>query len=108
MSDQEIVEIAVWRDRECSHQIVEFDFPNSVCNQADTFLSEVNHFLIDNEYIENIHPNFLTNLEFSEVQAITCSKEIICDHYKVDRETKELEKIISRPRTMLICARDKS
>ncbi|EOL9342718.1 hypothetical protein NEN30_19590 [Escherichia coli] len=108
MLDQKIVEISVWRDRECSNQIVEFDLPDSVCNQADIFLSEVNHFLIDNEYIENSHPNFLTNLEFSEVLAITCSKEIICDHYKVDGETKELEKVISRSRTMIICARDKS
>ncbi|HIH4763185.1 hypothetical protein ACUTRI_19950 [Serratia sp. TSA_130.2] len=107
MLDQNLVEISVWRDRECSNQIVEFDLPDSVCNNADTFLSEVNNFLIDNEFIENIHPSFLTNLEFSEALAITCSKETICDHYKVDRETKELEKLISRSRKMIIYARDK-
>ncbi|EGJ4966456.1 hypothetical protein INB76_000444 [Escherichia coli] len=108
MLDQKFVEISVWRDRECSSQIVEFDLPDSVCNNADAFLSEVNSFLIDNEFIENIHPNFLTNLEFSEVLAIISSKDIICDHYKVDRETKELEKVISRSRKMIICARNKS
>lgn len=105
MSDHNFVEIAVWRDRECSQQIVEFDLPDTACNSIDIFLSEVNKFLIDNQYIENIHLNFLTNLEFSEVLAITCSKEIICGHYRVNRETKELENIISRVKSMLICAR---
>lgn len=38
MLDQKFVEISVWRDRECSSQIVEFDLPDSVCNNADAFL----------------------------------------------------------------------
>lgn len=51
MSDLNLVEIAVWRDRECTHQIVDFDLPTTVCDRLDNFLSEVNSFLVDGDYV---------------------------------------------------------
>lgn len=105
MSSPEFVEIAVWSDSDCTRQIVEFELPVSVCNRLDGFLSSVNDFLVDKEYIKGNHSNFLTNLELSPVIAITASQEIVCDYYKVDPETKKLEKVISRPKSMLISSR---
>lgn len=106
MSSEKYVEVAVWSDRERTRQIVEFNLPVSVCERLDSFLSSVNGFLVENDYIKDIDSNFLTNLEFSSVTAITASQEIVCDHYKVDRNTKELEKVISRPKSMLISSRE--
>lgn len=105
MSHQKDVEIAVWSDRECTKQIVEFDLPETVCEKLDLFLSSINDYLIDCEWIEDIDSHPLTNLEFSPVTVITASKEVICDHYSVNRETKELEKVLSRPKSMIIYTR---
>lgn len=81
------IEIAVWKDTECSLQIVEFDLHEGVCKNIDVFLNAVNNYLVDQGYIEEKSTTPLTNLEFSEVSAITSSKEILHSSNKKDPET---------------------
>ncbi|WP_154816856.1 hypothetical protein [Enterobacter kobei] len=99
------VEVAVWSDDACSKQIVEFDLPISVCDRHDFFLKAVNDYLVDKEYIEDQHENFLTNLELSEVKSITTSRDVMYDCYMIDKHTNECTHVYSGHKKMQISSR---
>ncbi|CAI1723049.1 Uncharacterised protein [Serratia quinivorans] len=108
MSNNQSVEIAVWEDEDCTRQLVEFDLPDDICQNIDKFISEVNHFLVEKNYIEDVDSDPLTNLEYSQISGITSSKEINCDRKALDPHTKVLSLVVSRPKKMGISTRHKN